>query len=191
MSAFIDIVRPEEKTRAFVFDALSVVGGSLFIALFAQLAIPLPFTIVPLTLQTLAVLLIGALLGKNRGVLAVLLYIIEGAIGLPFFAGGASGLGRILGMTGGYMLGFLCAAYLIGFLLERGSKEKFWQVTLAMIAGTTLILGLGALWLSFYVGGMKMAFLLGVLPFLAGEGLKIAIAASLVPSGWKMIRYFQ
>lgn len=122
MTSFVDVIRPvRSKPIAFAYDTGCILFGSLFLALFSQLAIPLWFSPVPLTMQTFAVLLLGALLGSKRGPLAVALFLAEGACGLPFFAGGTAG---ISGATAGYLIGFVLCAFLVGFLLERGWKKK-------------------------------------------------------------------
>lgn len=188
MTSFVDVVRP--ATKGHIFDLLCVVGGSLFLALLSQLAIQLWFTPVPITLQTLGVMLIGALLGSKKGAFSVLLYLVEGGLGLPFFAGGSSGIGVFLGPTGGYLVAFILAAYLIGWLLERGWKENYKLTLVALCLGTLVIWGVGALWLSLFVG-ISQALMLGVYPFVIGCSLKMIIATALIPSGWKAIHYFK
>jgi biotin transport system substrate-specific component len=187
MTSFVDVIRPSNKIQRFLFDVASILGCSFLIALAAQIAIPC--TPVPMTLQVLVVLLIGAVLGSKKGAMAVLTYLAEGAIGLPVFATGKSILNG--GPTCGYLFGFVIAAYLIGFLLERGPKEKFLYTVFAMSLGTLVILLLGASWLSFYVGGFTTAIKFGVLPFLVGDCVKILVAAALVPSCWKLIGALQ
>ena len=120
-------------------DALLVVGFSLLTALCARIVIPLPFTPVPITGQTFAVLLTGAALGARRGAAAIVLYVLEGLAGLPVFAGGASGLARLLGPTGGYLLGFIAAAYLTGTLAERGWDRTVRWAAAAMAAGNVVV----------------------------------------------------
>lgn len=190
MSYFAAVLRPVSKPLAFSFDFLCVIGGSLLISLMSQASIPLGFSPVPLTLQTLAVLLIGGILGSKKGALAIIAYLIEGAFGLPVFAGGSAGVAPLLGPLGGYFLGFVAAAYLIGFLLEKGWRANFFQTLLAMVFGTLVIWLIGAIWLSFYVGS-KNAFYLGVVPFLIGDVVKCLLAAALIPSGWKCLSFFR
>ena|ERR1700722_14061463 len=187
MSCFVDVVRPNRRPFAWASDLITIFGGSLLMALLAQISIPLGFTPVPLTLQTLGVLLIGGVLGSKKGVAAVLAYLGQGALGLPFFAGGGSGLTSLMGPRGGYFLGFTIAALVVGFLLERGAKEKFSYTIATMSVGAFCILFFGAFWLSFFVGGVSMAITLGVMPFLLGECIKVVIAATLIPIGWKLI----
>lgn len=185
---FADVLRPAIVHRrvGLLYDAILVVVGSAFIALLAQVAIPLPFSPVPITGQTFAVLLVGALLGGTRGGLAVLLYLIEGTVGLAVFAGGGAGLARLAGPTGGYLVGFVAAAFVVGFLAKRGWDRRVWSTALAMLAGNVLIYAVGLPWLVHFVGGEK-AFLLGLYPFVIGDLLKLTLAALALPAGWKLL----
>src|ERR671910_1051854 len=140
----VDVVLP--RSRSWLFDAALIVVFSAFVALTAQVEIPL--RPVPITLQTLGVLLTGALLGSSRGVLALLLYLAEGAVGLPVFAGGAAGLAYMLGPTGGYLVGFVLAAGLVGWLAERGWGRRLVWTALAMAIGNLVIYALGVAWLA-------------------------------------------
>lgn len=184
---YADVLRPSLRRYALLYDTLLVIGGSLLIALAAQVAIPLPFSPVPLTGQTLAVLLVGALLGSRRGSLAVITYLAEGFVGLPVFAGGAAGLARLAGPTGGYLIGFVLAAYVVGLLAERGWDRRFGTTAAAMILGNLVIYACGAVWLAFYVGSLAKALSLGVVPFIPGDILKTLLAATLLPLGWRMV----
>jgi biotin transport system substrate-specific component len=170
---FADTLRPAARRIAWLYDAALVAGFSLIVALSAQVAIPLPFTPVPVTLQTLAVLLAGCLLGSGRGALAVLAYIGEGAAGLPVFSGGRAGVAHLLGPTGGYLLGFLAAAYIVGLLAERGTLRSWPGTLLTLVLGNVILYIPGVLWLGAYTG-MNKALTFGLLPFLVGDGLKIA-----------------
>ena len=167
---------------------LLVPAASLVIAACAQVAIPLPFTPVPLTGQTFAVLLTGMALGSRRGALAVALYVLEGALGLPFFAGGAAGLAKLIGPTGGYLCAFPLAAFLAGLLAERGWDRKPLTTVLGMLASSLTIFLFGALWLAPFVGGITPAVVQGVLPFLPGDVLKSLLAAGLLPTAWQLTR---
>ncbi len=184
---YADLLRPTMRRSALLYDAALVLGASLVIALSAQVAIQLPFSPVPITGQTMAVLLVGALLGSRRGALAVLAYIAEGLAGLPVFAGGAAGLARLFGPTGGYLVGFVAAAFLVGWLAERGWDRRFGTTLAAMTLGNLVIYGVGAVWLAVFVGGLSRAWSLGVLPFLPGDAIKIVLAAVLLPGGWKLL----
>jgi biotin transport system substrate-specific component len=163
-----------------------ILGGSLLIALSAQLQFVLPFSPVPITGQTFAVLLLGALYGSKRGPATVVTYLALGAVGLPVFAGGAFGIARLVGPTGGYLLGFVAAAFVVGLLSERGWDRKLWTTAVGMIIGNGIIYVAGVLWLSRFVG-WPAVLSTGVLPFLAGDALKIALATILLPAGWKLI----
>jgi biotin transport system substrate-specific component len=165
-----------------------VVGFSLLTALAAQLVVPLPWTPVPLTGQTFAVLLTGALLGSRMGALTMLVYLAEGAVGLPFFRGGAGGAQHLLGPTAGYLFAFPVAAFVTGHLAERGWDRRFATAAAAMALGSLVILACGWGWLSLFYRTAADAFAAGVLPFLVGDVIKIALAASALPAGWALLR---
>ena len=184
---YADLLRPTMRRSALLYDAALVLGASLVIALSAQVAIQLPFSPVPITGQTMAVLLVGALLGSRRGALAVLANIAEGLAGLPVFAGATAGLARLFGPTGGYLVGFVAAAFLVGWLAERGWDRRFGTTLAAMTLGNLVIYGVGAVWLAVFVGGVSRAWSLGVVPFLPGDAIKIVLAAVLLPGGWKLL----
>jgi biotin transport system substrate-specific component len=169
-------------------DTLLIFGATLLIAVSARLSIHLPFTPVPITGQTFAVLLTGMLLGARRGGLALLLYLVEGTSGLPVFAGGGFGIAVLLGKTGGYLWSYPFAAALTGWLAERGWDRRPHGAALAMALGSLLILVAGSLWLSVFVGSLANGFLLGMLPFLPGDAAKLALAAALLPGGWALVR---
>jgi biotin transport system substrate-specific component len=170
-----------------------VLGGSLVIAGSAQIAVGLP---VPVTGQTFAVLMMAALLGSRRGVLCVLAYLAEGLMGLPVFSQGRVGPAMFFGPTGGFLLGFVPAAYLVGVLAERGWDRRAVMTMLAMVLGSVAMYACGLAWLSCLdsllgkpLGGGVLA--VGLYPFLIGDVLKIVLATFLLPSGWKLIQYFQ
>lgn len=189
-----DLIRPSEKKLAYLYDVALVVGGSIVIALCAQIAIGFP---VPITGQTFAVLVVAMLLGSRRGVLCILTYLAQGLMGLPVFAQGKAGLAAFFGPTGGYLVGFLAAAYLVGWLAERGWDRRPLPTVLAMVFGNLAIYVCGLAWLSclMYVlahpFGGRGVLAIGLYPFLIGDALKIALAAILLPSGWKLIRLFR
>jgi biotin transport system substrate-specific component len=182
-----DALLPRRLPRLLT-DALLVLTGTLLIAASARLSIRLPFTPVPITGQTFAILLTGMLLGARRGGLALLLYLAEGAFGLPVFAGGGAGVGVLFGKTGGYLWSYPVAAALVGWLAQRSWDRRPHGAALAMALGSLLILITGSLWLSFFVGGVANGFLLGMLPFLPGDAVKLALAAALLPGGWALVR---
>ncbi len=187
--------------RPFVRDGLLVLAGSLLMALTAQISIPLPFTPVPITGQTFGVLLIGALLGPRLGALTMLLYLAQGLMGLPVFAGGRSawtpssipGIPVIIGPTAGYLFSFPIAAAVVGALAHRGWDRRVRTALPAMILGNIIILALGFLWLAgataLFRGSVDILVLLNaaVLPFLPGDAIKILLAALALPGGWRLL----
>ena len=179
----IDAILPQAGAAARFMEAL---GFSLLIALSAQIVLPLPFTPVPLTGQTAAVLLAGALLGRRWGSASVMMYLLEGAAGLPFFAGAASGILCFAGPTGGYLLAFPLAAYATGLLAERGWDRSPLRAAATMCLGSVIILSIGALGLARFVPAGK-AFQLGFLPFIPGDLIKIGISAAALPLGWRLL----
>ena len=184
--AYADILRPSLRKHALLYDAVLIITGSIVIALASQLAVYLPFSPVPITGQTLAVLLIGAALGSKRGALCVLTYLTQGAIGLPVFAAGHAGLAYMVGPTGGYLIGFFAAAYITGLLAEKGWDRNVVSTFIAMVLGTISIYLIGLAWLGMYVGADKV-FQLGLYPFIIGGLLKIVIASSVLPFIWKLL----
>lgn len=182
----IDLAALSSKRRAGLTDALLILAFSGLVAVGARVEVALPFTPVPITGQTFAALFTGAVLGSRRGALAMLAYLAEGAIGLPVFAGGGAGVAHLLGPTAGYLLAFPIAVALVGWLAERGWDRRPRGAALAMLLGSQIILLCGALWLARYVGGLAPAFAKGVLPFLPGEAVKVALAALLLPGGWAL-----
>ncbi len=182
-----DLLRPCEKRRAGLYDLALILGGSLLIGLCAQVKL-MPFGLVPITGQTFAVLMIGAVLGAKRGALAVLAYLAQGVAGLPVFAM-ISGPGAILGPTGGYLIGFLPAAYVTGWLAERGWDRRFGTTVLAMALGNVLIYACGLVQLGCLTSMSSTVLKTGLLPFIPGDILKIALAAIRLPSAWKLLGY--
>ncbi len=163
-----------------------ILAASLFIALMAHIRLPLPFTPVPITGQTFAVLLVGAALGSRRGAAAVLAYLAEGAIGFPVFASGA-GLAYLLGPTGGYLFGFLAAAWLSGLFAESGHDRRTTTAWLGFLLGEAAIYTLGVPWLAHFIG-FPQAVAMGLLPFLPGDLLKALAAGLLLPAAWRWTR---
>ena len=166
--------------RAVILVAL----GTVLLALSAKINLPLPY--VPMTLQTLVVLMIGAAYGWRLGTATVMAHLAEGAIGLPVFAGPVGGLAPLLGPTAGYLAGFVAAAFITGWLSERGWDRSVPRLFVAMGLGHIVILAAGFAWLAF---GMKLgaekAWLVGIAPFVAASVIKNALGAALVPA----IRY--
>ena len=176
------IKKSESEKNVKSANALKpLVFAALFAALLAAVApfkIPLGFTPVPITLQTLVVLLSGAMLGPYYGALSMILYVAVGALGLPVFAGGGSGIGALLGPTGGYLFSYFIAAFAIGKILQIKKSPKYLDYVLAMIAGTIIIYTLGAGWGMVVTGLGTAAIIAGwVLPFIIGDTIKLLIAA--------------
>ncbi|WP_027882229.1 biotin transporter BioY [Meiothermus rufus] len=180
--------------RSLMRDLLLVLSGSLFIALLAQPEIKLPFTPVPLTLQTLGVLLVGAALGSRLGFWAAGVYLLEGLV-LPVFAGGATWFHPRIAFTAGYLLAFPLAAFAVGYLVERyGTDRSVLKTFAAMLLASLLIYAVGVTWLGFALSGAGRysgvwgVLQAGMLPFLLGDLIKAAIAAILLPSAWRLLR---
>ena len=174
---------PLDSTRSvglvFVF--------SLFIAAAAQFAIHIGP--IPITGQSFAVLLTGALLGSRLGAAAVIAYLIEGAVGLPFFAAGGSGIARFLGPTGGYLVAFPAAAYITGAFAEHGWDKNYLSAAAAMAIGSGVIFLGGWAWFAVLTNTPPVAaFQIAVLPFLPGDLIKIALGAAVLPTGWALLK---
>jgi biotin transport system substrate-specific component len=184
--AYAEIFRPLANRRAMVYDIGVSLLGSVVIALCAQLSFYLPASPVPVTAQSFAVLLTGAILGRRRAVMAVIAYLAWGSLGMPVFAAGKAGFGVFFGITGGYLIGFVAAGFITGFLAEAGWDRRFWMTALAMTLGDLAIYVIGVPWLAAFVGWDK-AILTGFLVFLPGDLLKILVASLILPSGWKLL----
>lgn len=166
---------------------LAVLGGSAVIALGAQVSVPmLP---VPMTLQTLAVVLVGMTAGSRLGAAAVLAYLLEGAMGLPVFSNGAAGVAYMAGPTGGFLAGFLAMAFVAGWMAERGMARSFAGAALTAAVASTLLYVPGLAWLTAVTPlDLSGAFRAGALPFLFGDLVKVAIAALTVTGAWSALR---
>ncbi|HLF01942.1 MAG TPA: biotin transporter BioY [Anaerolineales bacterium] len=183
----LTLTRRLSARNALLTDTLLIIGGSLFVALVAQVSIPLPFTPVPITGQTFAVLIVGAALGAKRGAASLALYIAEGAIGLPVFSGGAGGMTRLFGPTGGYLVGFVVAAFVVGLLAERG-LDRHWRTSLIpFVVGSLAIYLCGVAQLAFFTGA-SAALEKGLYPFLIGDAIKLVLAAVALPSAWAFVK---
>ena len=183
--AMLDSLMTSSAATSAVTKAALVVFGSLLLAVSAQFKIPLyP---VPVTGQTLVVLLIGMTYGPRLGGITIAAYLFEGAIGLPVFAGGAAGVAVLMGPTAGYLFGFLLAATAMGYLAERGTGRTVISTIAAMVIGNCVIYLCGALWLANFIG-FGQAIAAGVLPFLYGDALKLVVAAGLMPWAWRAVK---
>ena len=174
--------------NALLRNLMLAFAGSLLLWVSAKISIP--FWPVPLTMQTLVVLMIGMAFGARLGAATVALYLLEGAAGLPVFSGTPEkgiGLAYMMSTTGGYLFGFVVAAGAVGFLAERGWDRNLSTTALAMLIGTVLIYIPGVLWLGMVLGWDKPILSWGLTPFLAGDALKLVIAAVLMPSLWRLL----
>lgn len=168
--------------------ALLVVGAALLTAAAAQVSFALPFTPVPITGQTFAVLLTGTALGSRLGPASQALYVALGALGLPFYADGEGGWQAATGATAGYLVGFVVAAAVLGALAERRQDRSVLTAVPAMLMGTAVIYGLGAWWLAVHLDvSAAKAVELGVAPFLLGDTVKLAAAGLLLPATWRLV----
>ena len=167
-------------------DFTLVLGGSLLIAAAAQLRISLPFTPVPVSGQTFAVLLLGALYGAKRGAATAMTYLMLGIIGLPVFSAAPPGVAALVSPTAGYLAGFVAAAWVTGSLSERGWDRKPITAALAMLIGSAVLFACGLLWLGRFTG-WDLVIQTGLLPFIPGDLLKIALATALLPASWRFL----
>lgn len=170
--------------RSALREILTVLGASIIIALFAPISVRLPFTPIPIATQGHVILLLALFMGSRRATMAVLTYLAQGAIGLPVFSGGHCGLLWLAGPTGGYLLGYVAAAYVTGLLMERSSQRTPGRALLAMSVGNLAIYLFGLSWLAQFIG-LKSAFILGMLPFLIGDFLKLLVGVRI----WKSFRF--
>lgn len=183
----LEALWPKAGGAAYGRNAALAVIGTLALTISAKLQIP--FWPVPLTMQTLVVLLVGTAFGWKLGTATLLLYLAEGAVGLPVFAGTPArgiGLAYMTGPTGGYLIGFVAGAALCGWLAERGWDRSVWRTAVAMTLGHLLILALGWMWLAKLVGPQK-AYAAGVAPFYLATVVKTALAVALLPLVWRLV----
>lgn len=192
MSANAATLRVAVVPRAsLLVDALLIAGGAGLIALSAQVSIPLPFTPVPITGQTFSVLLVGASLGSVRGGASAFLYVLLGIAGLHVYADGAHGWAQVTGATGGYLIGFVVAAALTGWLAERRWDRRFSSALGAMLTGSVVIYLFGLAWLARELGtDLSGTLELGLYPFVPGDLVKLYLAAALLPTAWRVVGRF-
>ncbi|MCE9668192.1 biotin transporter BioY [Myxococcus stipitatus] len=173
-------------SRTRLHDTTFIIGGAALTALLAQVSVSVPGSPVPITGQSLGVIVAAAALGPLRGTAAQVLYLLLGAAGLPVFADGASGVDRILGATGGYLVGFVPAAFLVGLAARRGLDRRVWSALPLFVAGQLVVFAVGVPWLV-TVARLDVAKALGVgfTPFIPGALIKAAIAGVLLPLAWR------
>lgn len=170
-------------------DAVLVVAGAALVALAAQVSIPLPFTPVPITGQTFAVLLVGASLGAPLGVASLVLYSLVGVAGAPVYAEQEGGWETFMGPTGGYLIGFVLAAGVTGYLAQRQWDRRFSSSVTAMLTGSVLIYACGLPWLAAEIdSGLEGTLEAGLYPFVVGDVIKLYLAGALLPAAWAAIR---
>jgi len=163
-----------------------VLGGTAFLAAMAQISIPVPGSPVPVTGQTLAVLLLGTAYGATLGFSTFAFYLLMGIAGAPIFAGGSHGISKVAGATGGYLVGMLLASVVLGALAGRKWDQRIKTVIPTMLIGSVIIFSFGVTWLHIYTGqSWAWSFDKGLTPFIFGEFLKIAIASTALPTIWR------
>lgn len=184
------LVRPSNRVLAFAADTALVALGVTVLALSAQVVIHLSWTPVPVTGQTFGTLLVGGAYGARRALATLALYLVVGGVGFGVFAGHASGwdILRFSSYDGGYLVGMLFAAGLVGAMADRGWDRKAWRSLPTMILGNIVIYAFGAVWLAHAAGlDAQQAWHEGVQPFLWGDSLKILLAAAALPAAWKAV----
>ncbi|MGO1117720.1 biotin transporter BioY [Rhodovibrionaceae bacterium A322] len=180
---------PAQANSSLARNLLLMVVGSAFLALASQISVPM-FP-VPMTLQTFAVLTIGLAFGSRLAAATVALYLMEGAMGLPVFAGGKFGLVALTGTTGGYLIGFVFAAGLVGWLAEKGWDRSVLTTAFALLLGNIVLYVPGILWLGSVVGWDKPVLEWGLTPFIIGDLVKLALAAAIFPLVWQVMKKLQ
>ena len=179
-----NIVNFETKEKETLKNILLVLGGVAFLSLMSQVIIPLPFTPVPISLGTFGVTLMALLYGRKLGTATILSYDAAGSLGAPIFAGFKSG--SLFSPTGGYILGYIVATIILGYLSDKGVTKSYVKTFLSLLLSSAIILTLGSIVLSLFLPG-KNAFMVGVLPFLPGDAIKSTTITLLLPTLWKVI----
>jgi biotin transport system substrate-specific component len=180
-----------QKTRAasVARNAVAILAVVALIAICAQIAIPIPGTPVPFTMQTFAVLVGAAAVGPWRAMTSMVLYLAIGALGAPVFSDGGSGFARIFSVTGGYLIGFFVAAWVVGYLAQRGESKKWFSAALAFLAGSLVIYAFGVSGLILFAGMTPAAAISdGMLPFIAGDVVKAVAAGITLPLAWRLTK---
>ena len=179
-----NIVNFETKEKETLKNILLVLGGVAFLSLMSQVIIPLPFTPVPISLGTFGVALMALLYGRKLGTATILSYVVAGSLGAPIFAGFKAG--SLFSPTGGYILGYIVATIILGYLSDKGVTKSYVKTFFSLLLSSAIILTLGSIVLSIFVPG-KNAFMIGVLPFLPGDAIKSTTITLLLPTLWKVI----
>ena len=179
-----NIANFETKEKETLKNILLVLGGVAFLSLMSQVIIPLPFTPVPISLGTFGVTLMALLYGRKLGTATILSYVAAGSLGAPIFAGFKSG--SLFSPTGGYILGYIVATIILGYLSDKGVTKSYVKTFFSLLLSSAIILTLGSIVLSIFVPG-KNVFMVGVLPFLPGDAIKSTTITLLLPTLWKVI----
>lgn len=179
-----NIVKIEAKEKETFKNILLVLGGVAFLSIMSQVLIPLPYTPVPISLGTFGVTLMALLYGRKLGTATILSYVAAGSLGAPIFAGGKAG--SLFSPTGGYILGYIIATIILGYLSDKGVTKSYVKTFLSLLLSSAIILTLGSIVLSLFLPG-KNAFMVGILPFLPGDALKSTTVTLLLPTLWKFI----
>ena len=179
-----NIANFETKEKETLKNILLVLGGVAFLSLMSQVIIPLPFTPVPISLGTFGVTLMALLYGRKLGTATILSYVAAGSLGAPIFAGFKSG--SLFSPTGGYILGYIVATIILGYLSDKGVTKSYVKTFFSLLLSSAIILILGSIVLSIFVPG-KNVFMVGVLPFLPGDAIKSTTITLLLPTLWKVI----
>lgn len=180
-----DVIKIKTKEKEFFKSIFFVLSGVIFLSIMSQLIIPLYFTPVPISLGSFGVMLIALLYGRKLGTATVLSYVAAGSLGAPIFAGFKAG--SLFSPTGGYILGYIAAALILGFLFDKGIAKSYVKTFLSLLLVSVIIFILGALVLMLFVP-IKNVFMAGVLPFIPGDMLKVVAATLLFPRLWKFIK---
>lgn len=179
------VIKIKTKEKEFLKSIFLVLSGVIFLSIMSQLIIPLYFTPVPISLGSFGIILVALLYGRKLGTATVISYVAAGSLGAPIFAGFKAG--SLFSPTGGYILGYIAAALILGFLSDKGIAKSYVKTFLSLLLASAVILVLGALVLILFVPS-KNIFMIGVLPFLPGDMLKVVAAALLFPRLWKFIK---
>jgi len=184
------VLYPEQTIiHKWMKEAVTILGSALLIALFAPVSIRLPFTPIPIAMQLHVILFLALILKSRRAAASVATFLLFGALGMPVFGAGLQGVARFVGPTGGYLAGYLLAAYVTGYLCEKAKEETIGRALCAVVVGNLLVYLMGSFWLGTFVGGWQKALLLGVLPFLPGDALKtVVILKAWKKSGIRLIQ---
>lgn len=180
------LVAARYRSLGIAWELTLLAIANLVLVASAYVSIPLPFSPVPITGQTFGLMLVAMALGRKRAAAVTAAYLLEGALGLPVFAGGAAGLQVLFGPTGGYLVGFVGAAYVTGYLADIGWDKSYWKSIGAMLVGHLIIFAAGLLQLAFFVPSNSL-LAMGLTPFLLGSGIKIGLAALVLPGIWRTI----